>query len=99
MLQKAQVHDWLKHPVTQSMLELLQMHKDALKNDLMEYALNTSIPSPQDLGMFKGQILACEKFIGLKEALLELSEEYDKEDQEDDVQSLGTKSPVESQKV
>lgn len=95
MLKRDQISDWIRHPVTQSMLDLILAHKAGLLEELEEYALNCADPHPNVTGQYRGQVMACDKFLDLKNCLLELSDEYQREETEDALQGLRTQSSIE----
>jgi len=72
----------MEHPVTQEMLRLFKEHLEANRTDLTNRVLYGTTIDPiqmQDLAQLKGQVLAFEKVINIKEALLELGEDYQEE--------------------
>lgn len=92
MLLKTQITEWLNHPVTEEMLRLLQRHQKANKDDLMErmvYGSALNEESLQLLAQLKGQILAFDQLVNIKEFLIELVEEHP-EDTKDEIQGIGS---------
>lgn len=101
MLLKTDITDWLKHPVTEEMLRLFQKHLEDNKGSLEDIVLAGSISAEriQDIAQLRGGILTLEQMLNIKEYLLDLVEEYPNEGDKDELSSLRTQSPIESQKV
>lgn len=88
MLLKTQINQWLSDPVTQEMLRLIREHCESNRTDLSNRVLYGTTIDPiqmQDLAQLKGQVLAFEKMLNIKEALLDLSEDYPLEEKSDEV--------------
>ena len=63
-------------------MRLLKEHLESNREDLTNRVLYGTTIDPiqmQDLAQLKGQVLAFEKMLDIKEALLDLSEEYQEE--------------------
>ena len=106
-LKRHEVTQWVTHPVTQKMLEIVREYKEANKKDLNDRLLYGSSLAQQDLhqlSQLKGQILAFETMEEIKEFILDALEFEEankevKEVNEDEVQSDGAKGSFESKEV
>lgn len=78
MIKKYQVTEWVSHPVTQKMLEILTEHKEAnrtLINDSVVYGPSISQLDLHVISQIRGQILAFEEILNIKEYLMDSIEE------------------------
>ena len=87
-----QVTEWLNHPVTVKMLEVIKDHRTAYTNGLLEIVGNRKSLTDEDIQTiqkFKGQIETFNEMLNIKTYLIEAIE--------DEVSSSGTESPNQSE--
>lgn len=97
-LTKDQILGWLGHPVTQEMLNIVKDFRNANKEELDSQIINGPSISHLDLHLLsqlKGQILAFDEILNIKETLFENSE--DREGEEHELSSTGAENTPESE--
>lgn len=70
--------EWIRHPITQGMLNLIKERLQADKDYMQGLIMNCSFNDPktqENLTQLKGQIFAYEAVLETKEFLLELTED------------------------
>ena len=97
-LTKAQVSNWLQHPVTLRLVKVLQEHKEANEETIKELVVNSQ---PADLLQkktnalliqLKAQVNTLDAVLDLKEFVL-----TDEEKEKNEIQSIGTEGTSTSQ--